>query len=108
MAKTANLNYIKCAGVRVPSNWSLDQLREALAKRDIRFLNEDEITAVFGRAIELKASLEANITQLQAELARLEKLVQERKKKVRCPKCGLQWTEAPIVTAEAPDSKKGT
>jgi len=68
-----DLNYIECAGVRVPSDWSVKQLREALAKRNIRFIeaHEREIMAVFGDAILLKASLEDSIATLRQEKAKL-------------------------------------
>ena len=52
------LDYIECAGVRVPADWSVEQLAEALIKRKIRFANEQEIMNVFGNAIRMKASLE--------------------------------------------------
>lgn len=45
------LDYIECAGVRVPADWSVEQLAEALSKRKIRFANEQEIMNVFGNAI---------------------------------------------------------
>ena len=103
-----DLCYIECAGVRVPSDWSVDQLQEALAKRKIRFqkAHEKEIMAVFGEAIQLKASLEKNIHNLNAEVARLEKYVNEKRQKVLCPGCGMKWTEAPAYSAE--NSKKNS
>ena len=100
-----DLNYIECAGVRVPSDWSVDQLREALVKRNIRFsrVNEKEIMAVFVAAIQLKSQLENNIHELQAEVAKWDRYVKERKAAIRCPGCGTQWTEPPA--AKSPDTK---
>ncbi|GAI83438.1 unnamed protein product [marine sediment metagenome] len=45
------LDYIECAGVRVPADWSVEQLTEALSKRKIRFANEQEIMHIFTKAI---------------------------------------------------------
>ena len=93
MSEWLNLNYIECAGVRVPSDWSVEQLAEALAKRKIRFANEKEIMSVFGDAIRLKSSLENEISRLQAEVAKWDRYVKEKQEKARCPGCGVQWTE---------------
>ena len=82
-----NLRYIECAGVRVPADWNIAQLTEALAKRKIRFSNEAEITAVFGEAIRLKQKLEENIARLRAEGARLETYYNTFKDKLTCPSC---------------------
>jgi len=98
MNKKFDISYIECAGVRVPSNWSVGQLAEALAKRKIRFNNEQEIMAVFGDAIKLKRSLEQGIQNLQNELSTWEHYVKQKKEKVMCPGCGLKWTE-PNATA---------
>ena len=67
------INYIECAGVRVPENWTVDALRRALAKRNIRFSNrnEEEIMAVFGNAIMLKKQLEHDIDALKKKKALL-------------------------------------
>ena len=66
-----DLNYIECVGVRVPANWTIDQLRDALAKRNIRFSNEQDAIAVYGAAIEFKVELERRISELNASIARL-------------------------------------
>ena len=66
-----DLNYIECAGVRVPADWTIDQLRKALAKRNIRFSNEQDAIAVYGAAIEFKVELERRIDELNANVARL-------------------------------------
>ena len=106
---TIDLNYIECAGVRVPSDWSVDQLREALSKRNIRFSNEEDIMVVFGKSIQLKASLEEQISTLQAEVTRLDKYVKEKQKRALCPQCGKLWMEAPtlIKTKPIPKHNKG-
>ena len=67
-----NLDYIECAGVRVPADWSIRQLREALSKRKMRFKNEKEIMNVFGDAVNLKAKLEARIHELSEKIKILE------------------------------------
>jgi len=86
-----NLDYIECAGVRVPVDWSMEQLRSALAKRKIRFANENEIMSVFGNAVQMKAVLEKEISHLHAEAARLDRYIKIKQEKVSCPKCGIQW-----------------
>ena len=96
---STNLAYIECAGVRVPANWTVEQLRTALAKRSIRFAtkNEEEILRVFGEAIGLKASLEKEILQLQSTLIKLKRDVERKKKLRNCPGCGVRWTVKPIT-----------
>ena len=103
-----DLNYIECAGVRVPSDWSIDQLREALAKRKIRFqmMHEKEIMAVFGDAIQLKASLERDISRLHDEVVKWETYVRQRKQAVSCPSCGIKWTEAPTTSVGSTKNSK--
>jgi len=61
------LAYITCAGVRVPSNWTLEHLRVALGRRKISFSKstEHDIMAVFGEAIQLKKELESAIKELE-------------------------------------------
>ena len=82
-----SLEYIECDGVRVPSDWTVEQLREALAKRKIRFFNEQEVIGVFGKAVLLKKELENSIEKLQNEKALLlldiTKIQNERNAKVR-------------------------
>ena len=67
-----DLNYIECAGVNVPARWTIDQLRDALAKRKIRFPNEEDAIFVFGEAIRLKVELEARNAELIKEGNRLQ------------------------------------
>lgn len=71
-----HLNYIECAGVRVPANWTIDQLRDALAKRNIRFSNEQDAIAAFGESIRLKAELERREDELTANIAKLSEEAQ--------------------------------
>ncbi len=94
------IDYIECAGVRVPSDWTVSQLREALAQRKIRFqtMHEREIMAVFGDAIQLKASLEKEVARLQSEFGKWSMYVDKKKKLATCPKCGTEWTEPPAIT----------
>ena len=66
-----HLNYIECAGVCVPSDWTIDQLRDALAKRNIRFLNERDAMVAFGEAVRMKAELEQRERELTATIAKL-------------------------------------
>lgn len=99
--------YIESAGVRVPANWTIDDLRTALGKRKIRFNNEEEIMAVFGDALQLKASLENSISHLQTEKIGLENLVQQKQQLANCPGCGRQWFEKPVATLPSP-AKKAT
>jgi len=40
--------YIECAGMRIPCNWTPDQLKRALKLRKIKLDNEAEIREVFG------------------------------------------------------------
>lgn len=106
-----NIDYIECDGVRVPSTWTGAQLKEALAKRKIRFQNEAAIMHVFGNAIHLKATLEQKVLDLQAEVAKWDQYVKEKKALAACPKCQTQWTEPPAIknTRESnkPISKAG-
>ena len=92
-----DLAYIECAGVRVPGNWTIGQLREALAKRKIRFeqMHEAEIIAVFGDAVGLKARLERQIDILKDEISKLDKRIKEKEKMIGCPGCGMKWTKPP-------------
>jgi len=93
-----NQNYIECAGVRIPSDWSVEQLAQALERRKIRFRNEEEIMAVFGDAIRLKSSLEKAISRLRTEVTKLDRHIKERQKKAMCPGCGMLWAE-PVASA---------
>lgn len=95
-----NIDYIQCDGVRVPSDWSVDQLGEALAKRKIRFHNEREIMRVFGEAILLKATLETIIHKLHEEIAKLNSYVEQKKKLAACPNCSMRWME-PVGTTKS-------
>ena len=74
------LAYITCAGVRVPSNWTLEHLRIALKHRRISFpkATEHDIMAVFGEAIRLKRLLESAIKGLEEEKAKLEVGIHEK------------------------------
>jgi predicted nucleic acid-binding Zn-ribbon protein len=63
--------YITSAGVRVPANWTVEDLGKALAKRKITFSNEREIMDVFGDALRVKEQLEKAIEQLTRETTRL-------------------------------------
>ena len=90
-----NLDYIECAGVRVPADWTVEELSKALAERKIRFnsKNETEIMAVFGNAIELKRVLEVRLNEAQNALVKWERFVLEKRALATCPKCGTSWTE---------------
>jgi hypothetical protein len=44
---TQAITYIDCDGVNVPADWTVDELRWALARRKTRFPNEKRIIAVF-------------------------------------------------------------
>lgn len=88
MAKTGiDIDYIVCDGVRVPADWTIGQLRDALAKRNIRFTNEEEIVRVFGEAVKLKAELENRVYGLQKEIAALEEVVVMLRDNAHCPYC---------------------
>ncbi|MBA7643614.1 hypothetical protein ES703_51345 [subsurface metagenome] len=99
--------YIECAGVRVPADCTPDDLRAVLEKRKIRFNNEAEIMAVFGDAIQLKASLENAISLLKTEKASLDNYILRRKELANCPGCGRQWFEEPVANP-ASQAKKAT
>lgn len=94
----AGLDYIECDGVRVPSNWTIERLRNALAKRKIRFSNEQEIIGVFGDAVQLKYSLEERIHFLRTQVAELNDYINRKRQLASCPVCGLKWAEDPIVS----------
>ena len=82
-----NLPYIECAGVDVPANWTVNELREALAKRHIRFRQESDIIAMFGNALKVKAELTQEVSRLRTELGKLTERVRLLKGKLICPKC---------------------
>jgi hypothetical protein len=44
---TETIAYIDCDGVNVPDDWTVEELRWALAQRKTRFPNEEAIIAVF-------------------------------------------------------------
>ena len=44
---TQTTNYVDCDGVNVPADWTVEELRWALARRKTRFPNEKAIIAVF-------------------------------------------------------------
>ncbi len=91
------LDYIECAGVRVPSNWKIKQLASALEKRKIRFNNEQEIMNVFGHAIHLQAELEARDHELRKEIQKLESEVKLLDLKLLCPHCKKRIDSAPAI-----------
>lgn len=90
-------DYIECAGVRVPADWNLEQLRAALLKRKIRFQNEAEIMSVFGEAIELKAKLEKAIDELENKKKQLQDFIHAAQGRLFCPHCQKQIFE-PVET----------
>lgn len=103
--------YIECAGVRVPADCTVEELRIMLEKRNIRFNNEEEIMAVFGNALQLKASLEKTITVLKAEISTLDRDIIRKGDLAKCPGCGRLWREEPNKpqvksTKQKADAKK--
>ena len=100
-------NYIECMGVRVPADWSVEQVAASLVKRHIRFSNEAEIMRVFGEALCLKAALEHEVTCLKSEVEKLNALVEQRKSRTLCPGCGARWTN-PTATASPKVSTPST
>jgi len=100
------LDYIECAGVRLPADWSVEQLTEALSKRKIRFANEQEIMNAFGNAIWMKASLESEISRLHAEETKLTHYIHERQRRAMCPGCGMQWTDSGATAANEIATRK--
>jgi hypothetical protein len=44
---TETRDYVDCAGVNVPADWTVEELRWALKRRKRRFPNEKEIIAAF-------------------------------------------------------------
>ena len=57
-------DYIECAGVRVPTDWTFDDLAEALKKRNARFSNERDIKAAFQSFLDCRISLQNQIYEL--------------------------------------------
>ncbi len=88
--------YIECAGVRVPKDWTVDQLREALAKRNIRFQHEDEIIAVFGDALHTIGALGEEVTRRRNELSKLDSAIVAKRAGLACVKCGFVPTTAAV------------
>jgi len=82
-----DLDYIECAGVRVPADWTFQKLRDALAGRKIRFANEQEIANVFGKAVLLKFKLQSEIDGLVKQRQELRTEVILLKTKLLCPNC---------------------
>lgn len=89
------LDYIECAGVKVPEDWSIEQLRSALGKRKIRFQSEGEILRVFGEAVMLKRQLEQETQSLKEEIQSSKKeiaglrlrITKQLKLQLTCPLC---------------------
>jgi len=100
------LDYIECAGIRVPFDWSVEQLAEALSKRKIRFENEQEIMNAFGNALRMKASLKSEISRLQAEETKLTHYIHERQRMAMCPGCGMQWAGSGVSPPAAKEVVK--
>lgn len=68
-------DYIVCAGVAVPADWTVEELKKILAKRQIRFRHEEELMKVFGKALLLKRSLQDQIRELEEKKAKLTALM---------------------------------
>ena len=66
-------NYIECAGVRIPKNWTISNLAEALEKRGVRFTNEQDIVAAFSVFLDTRIRLQQQIRELEAELSTKKK-----------------------------------
>jgi hypothetical protein len=60
--------YIECAGMRVPYNWTPDQLKRALKLRKIKLDNEAEIREVFGQYLDMIRDLNNQIITKRREL----------------------------------------
>jgi hypothetical protein len=60
--------YIECAGMRIPYNWTPEQLKFALRRRKIKLDNEAEIRYVFGHYIDMIRDLNNQILIKQREL----------------------------------------
>ena len=92
--------YIECAGMRLPMNWSVHQLAEALAERKIRLSNEEEVMEAFGDSIVLKYQLEREIQVARAELYELQGEVRLIAKLVLCPNCHQRICESPVILSK--------
>ena len=109
-------DYIEVAGVRTPAHWSIEELRSALAKRQIRFGNEEEILAVYGVFLRTKDELTEQIKGLRQKRDIVLKLVEEaettlknRNARLTCPKCSNIYSiseEIPVVSEAKGKSKK--
>jgi len=84
----SDLAYVECAGVRVPMDSTVEDLRDALGKRKVRFGNEKEILEAFGSLVEARGILQTEISGLVRRKANLERTVTRLKGKLQCPKCG--------------------
>jgi hypothetical protein len=60
--------YIECAGMRVPYNWTPDQLKRALKLRSIKLDNDADIREVFGQYLDMIRDLNSQIVMKQIEL----------------------------------------
>jgi len=93
--------YIISAGVRVPANWTVEELGKALAKRKIAFTNEKEIMDAFGDALRIKEQLESAIEQLRGEKTRISfdvaSLDRQKEKLQSCPHCKQLLSDKIII-----------
>ncbi len=87
-------DYVTVAGVRTPADWTIEELRSTLEKRKIRFGNEEEILAVYGRFLKTKNELTEQIKGLEKHrdimlrrAAEAETLLKNLNLRLTCPKC---------------------
>ena len=83
-----DLSYAECAGVRVSLDSTVEELRDALEKRKVRFSNEKEIMEAFGSLVETRKILQKEISTLEKQRNSLRRVIDRLKGKLQCPKCG--------------------
>ena len=67
--------YVICDGVSVPIDWTVEELREALGARKLKFHSEQEILYAFGDALRIRQSLEQGVARLRKEASDLSQRI---------------------------------
>ena len=87
------VDYIECAGLRVPINWTPAQLEKALSERKIKLANEKEVMAVFGDSLKMVEILLLERAELRVEVTEMKKVKAQLSVETTCPACGYSLQE---------------
>jgi len=73
--------YIECAGLRIPYDWTPDQLERALERRRIKLDNKADIISVFSDYLNIIITLSYDIHNKRKELSDLNNTIFSLKSK---------------------------